>query len=85
MAERTCTGPGPKGKPCREPAKARGFCSAHWSQDAKGQPLRPLRERRSSRLVPFTLRVEPATKEWGQAHAEEARKALDRAAAPRAK
>lgn len=76
----SCTGPGPKGKPCREPVKARSLCSGHLSQAAKGQPLRPLRERRSSRLVPFTLRVTAATKEWGQAHAEEARKALDRAA-----
>jgi hypothetical protein len=74
---RVCTAQGPDWS-CDRPAKARGLCSAHLSQLARGQTLRPLRG--STPTVRIWLRGTPEAKRWARENPHEARAAIERAA-----
>jgi hypothetical protein len=71
----TCTAHG-EGWTCTQPVKARGLCSAHRTQLARGQDLRPLRA--SAGLVCLPVRVSPGVAERASEDPAGARAALER-------
>lgn len=43
MKTNGCRGPAESGGSCGRKIKARGLCEGHWTQERRGQALRPLR------------------------------------------
>jgi hypothetical protein len=81
MPPKTCTGPG-----CTHTARAKGLCSSHFQQQARGRPLTPLRgpsgQKGAAPMVRLPgIRVSPECRDWlereGPTVSEAARKALE--------
>jgi len=71
-----CGGPSSEpGEPCGRLEKARGLCSSHLSQEARGRPLAPLRDRPGD-LVPCPIRIPRPVAESASADPRGARAAL---------